>query len=144
MKTLIFLSVILVLLSFLLGYFIAPLPVDVSPSPRVNNISLSATVISFEGEDLTWSEVADTNSMVPTIDRGTKVIFTKQFDIGDLKVGDIISYRRGDRNILHRIVELGYDSEGWYAVTKGDNARLSDLERVRKDDITKVVIAIIY
>ncbi len=144
MKTLIALSSILVVLAFLLGYFIAPLPVDVSPTPRVKDFSLSDKTFQFEGEDLAWAEVADTNSMVPTIDAGTKVIFTKRFAVEELRVGDIISYRRGERNILHRIVEIGYDSEGWYAVTKGDNARLPDLGKVREGDITKVVIAVIY
>jgi uncharacterized protein (UPF0248 family) len=46
--------------------------------------------------------------------------------------------------IIHRVVKIGQDSEGWYAILKGDNLSQEDPEKVRFDQVQRVVVAIIY
>ncbi|MBN2346062.1 MAG: hypothetical protein JXO51_06695, partial [Candidatus Aminicenantes bacterium] len=60
------------------------------------------------------------------------------------RVGDIISFQKGDLRFVHRIVRIGSDEEGWFAVTRGDHADRADPERVRPEHIIGVVVAIVY
>jgi hypothetical protein len=64
----------------------------------------------------------------------------------DINVGDIVSYETEQINgtIIHRVVETGFDSGGWYAVTKGDNIDNPDPFKLRFENIQRVVVAIIY
>lgn len=68
--------------------------------------------------------------------------------VGDIitHVGDIITFQSNssENEIIHRVVKTGYDFEGWYAVTRGDNNSSEDPEKLRFDEITGIVIAILY
>jgi len=90
-----------------------------------------------------WARFKDTNSMVPVLDIGTNAIQGTPENTRDIHVGDIISFDRGDDIIIHRVIETGYDSEGWYAITQGDNNSVSD-GKVRFKNITSILLAIIY
>ena len=62
----------------------------------------------------------------------------------DVHVGDIASYSTDNGTIIHRVIETGYDSEGWYALFKGDNNPVKDPDKVRFKNIRRIVVAIIY
>ena len=84
----------------------------------------------------------DTNSMDPVIDENANSIEIMPSE--NLKVGDIISYNFGGRKVIHRIVNISEDKEGMYYVVKGDNNLRVDKEKVRFEQISGVVVGILY
>jgi len=44
-----------------------------------------------------------------------------------LHIGDIISYQLDADIIVHRIIDIGFDSDGFMPITKGDNNNVVDL-----------------
>lgn len=91
-----------------------------------------------------WAVFADTNSMDPVIDSGSHAIEIIPKTPEDIHVGDIVSYSTPNGTIIHRVVETGYDNDGWYAVFKGDNNPIKDPNKVRFKDIRRIVVAIVY
>jgi signal peptidase len=64
------------------------------------------------------------NSMKPVFSRGSMVIIQKLHDPMDVKVGDIVQYRRTDKMITHRVVNIDAAADGSgkrVFTTKGDN-----------------------
>ena len=116
-----------------------------SPSNWVTEeqIHVYQNQIIIDVENARWAKLTDTNSMDPVMDEGSNALQTIPV-ISELRVGDIISYRQGDTLIIHRIVDLGEDEQGWFAIVKGDNNDLVDPLKVREDQVEKVVIGIIY
>ena len=92
--------------------------------------------------DVQWATFTDTNSMDPVFDVGAHVLQLEPKQ-EDLRVGDIISYHKGESIIIHRIVEIGFDTQ-WYAITKGDNNDAPDSDKVRFNQIDRVVIGVLY
>jgi signal peptidase len=81
-----------------------------------------------------------TGSMEPIIDPGDIVIIKKiqeVKDIENLKIGDVIQFKRGDMLIVHRIIELVENSSDGliYYRTKGDNNSAKDKELVNPNDV---------
>jgi hypothetical protein len=93
-----------------------------------------------------WSTFTDTNSMDPIIDKGANAIQITPRNKEDVHLGDIISYKSPYSNdiIIHRVQRIGYDHLGWYAITKGDNLEEEDPEKVRFEQVKRVLVAIIY
>lgn len=93
-----------------------------------------------------WVTFTDTNSMDPVIDSTTKAIQIMPKSEDNIHVGDIVAYKSSykDKLITHRVVDIGYDANGWYARLKGDNNEHIDPEKVRFEQIKLVVVAIIY
>lgn len=91
-----------------------------------------------------WSSFTDTNSMDPVLDAGHNAlqIVPTSFDV--IGVGDIISFETEYGVVIHRVIEIGMDTEGWYAVTHGDNAPFSDPFKVRFSQVKRVVVGILY
>lgn len=118
------------------------------PSPLVR-LTLSQNAESFiiDKQDLTLYGVADTNSMDPVIDAQSKVL-VKNVPLKELVVGDILVFKQQQANshklIVHRIVAIGTDSDGWFAQTKGDNSQFVDTELVRAHNVIGTVVAIFY
>lgn len=88
-------------------------------------------------------QIADTNSMLPTID-GTHEILVlpkKHFTIEDIKVGDIIIWKKKGKinSVCHRVVKIS--NKGF--VTQGDNLKFND-GWITWEEIQSVVVAIIY
>lgn len=159
----------LIIVSFLLGFTtqmlveeVSSLPVAVAPQEPVSipstdevaspadwileeQIHVSTEGVVIDIEDPEWAKFTDTNSMDPVIDEGSHAIQIKPTSIDQIHIGDIISYKseRSEHLIIHRVVELGNDGE-WYAVTKGDNNAYNDPQRVRFEQIERVLVAIIY
>ena len=99
-------------------------------------------VIKLENPE--WSRFSDTKSMEPVIYQGANAIQVIPENQEELQEGDIISFETDYGTIIHRIIKIDYDKEGWYAITKGDNSPVNDSEKVRFTQIKRVVVAIIY
>ncbi len=91
-----------------------------------------------------WAKFTDTNSMDPFFDEDAHAIEVMPPSPLSITLGDIISFRRGEHLIVHRVVALGTDEEGMYYLTKGDNNPVEDKEKVRFEQVTGVVVAVIY
>lgn len=102
--------------------------------------------VVLELPQASWARYADTNSMLPLLDEGANGIEIKPSQPEEIAVGDVISYRAGfaDALVVHRVVEVGHDDEGWYALTKGDSSSLPDPGKVRFGQINGVLVAVIY
>jgi len=120
------------------------------PSPKdrlgLNNLHLEDNGIKIKVNSYKIVKIADTNSMDPVIDEGSEVIEITPKTYDELKVGDIISYESYKYGvvIIHRIIKIGKDRYGWYAICKGDNNKVEDAEKVRFNQIRGVVVAILY
>ena len=120
---------------------------QISPYNWINedNIELRQDGVFIHINDPRWAVIADTNSMDPVIDENTHVIQIIPQSPSDIHVGDIISYASEyGFTIIHRVISISQDEQGWYAVTKGDNNDHIDPWKIRFKDIKKVLVAIIY
>jgi signal peptidase I len=101
-------------------------------------------IIDLKGAE--WAAFTDTNSMDPILDHEANAIEIIPKRKKDIHVGDIISYKLDFLNytIIHRVIKISYDKEGWYAITKGDNLDKPDPFKIRFNDIKRVLVAIIY
>ncbi len=80
-------------------------------------------------------------SMKPNINIGDVVVVKNIKNKEDLKVGDVISFRKGQSVITHRITNIQYDENQTIKITtKGDNNNIEDNGEVSYDDIEGKVI----
>jgi len=88
----------------------------------------------------------DTDSMKPTFDSEANAIEIVPESPEEINVGDIASYYSNIANtvIIHRVVETGYDEQGWYAYFEGDALDERDPEKVRFNQIQRVVVMMIF
>jgi signal peptidase len=91
-----------------------------------------------------FPSVVLTGSMKPVIDPGDIVVIKKIQKINDienLKIGDVIQFKRDDILIVHRIIELvKNNNDGMtYYRTRGDNNSADDKELVNQNDIKGTV-----
>jgi|APSaa5957512576_1039674.scaffolds.fasta_scaffold07342_5 hypothetical protein len=93
--------------------------------------------------NVTLSNYADSGSMRPFFDKGANGIRVVPANESEVDVGDIVSYRFGGMLIVHRVIEKGFDDEGFYYVVKGDNNLIRD-GKIRFIDIEYITIGIIY
>lgn len=101
----------------------------------------NAIVIDIENASL--SNYAATGSMRPVLDSDSNGIRIIPKSENQLKTGDIVTYEQGNDLIVHRIVEIGEDSEGRYFITKGDNNSADD-GKIRFSQIRYVTIGVLY
>lgn len=144
----------LLLLGVFIGSFIQPeaelafggIDEIASPKDRVSEsqIIVNDDKVTLDIANAQWARFKDTNSMDPFIDEGANAIQIVPESYEDLQVGDVISYELGSNTIIHRIVGLGTDEQGWYAVVKGDNNPGNDAEKVRWSQVRKVLVGVIY
>lgn len=98
-------------------------------------------VIDISGASL--SRYAPTGSMIPILDEGSNGIRIVPDSEHDINVGDIITFKKDDKYIVHRVVEKGLDSNGIYFITKGDNNTIND-GKIRFSDIKYKTIGVIW
>lgn len=144
----------ILLLGFIVGFGLGSIPFTSAniatetfePTVRIpqSNISLSKQGAQINSEGMLWAVIADTGSMKPTLTKNSHVLQIRPTRPEELQVGDIISYKYQDTIIIHRIISTGFDDEGWFAIAKGDNNQLPDREKVRFEQIDRVVVGIIY
>lgn len=75
-----------------------------------------------------------TESMEPTI-RVNDLIITKNVKQDEIKEKDIITYKRGDSVITHRVFKVVNDAGNIYYLTKGDSNYIQDDYKVKYKDI---------
>jgi len=123
-------------------------PEVASPCARIkaSQIFVTPEKIEIDFQDAEWAMFTDTNSMDPVLDSDSYALEYTPKSEAELCVGDIASYspKSAEGTIIHRIVEIGSDNSGWYAVFKGDNLPYKDPEKVRFSQIRRVVVGIIY
>jgi signal peptidase I len=151
-------EILLVIVGIMLGIMLAQpfssattpnnIPFDrASPSNwiPIEDIKLGEDFAKINIPNAQWAKVADTKSMDPVID-GNSIVLQTTPKKEQLNVGDIVSYQPKGENylIIHRIIAIAEDDQGWYAITKGDNNEQPDPRKVRFEQIKKVVVGIIY
>ena len=119
-----------------------------SPMDRISedqiNVYDDKVVLDLQGA--TWATYADTNSMDPLFDTGANGIELPPKSAEDLRVGDVISFKDTSNEglIVHRIIQIGEDEQGWFALTRGDNNLTTDPFKVRFKNIHGVLVGILY
>lgn len=89
------------------------------------------------------SNYASSGSMLPIIDEETKGIKIKPESPEQISKGDIITFKKDNKDIVHRVVEKGHDEKGVYYLTKGDNNNVND-GKVRFSEIEWITIGFLY
>ena len=119
-----------------------------SPSDWIaqQQIHLYDNKVVIDIENPQWAIFTDTNSMDPVIDAGAHAIEIVPESPEQISVGDIVSYKSeyADGNVIHRVVYIGEDEDGWYCKMKGDNNPFEDPGKVRFEQLQRVLVAIIY
>lgn len=118
-----------------------------SPSDWLSDeqIKVMKNMVVIKEENVILSSFADTNSMDPLLDKDASGLEIEPV-AGELKVGDIISYRSEVLGgvVIHRIIEMGEDEKGTYYLVQGDNNNFRDPEKVRFEQIEGVLIGVLY
>ncbi len=118
-----------------------------SPSDYVQekDIHVLSDKVVIDIQDAQWAMFTDTNSMDPLLDESSHAIQRVPSSSDDIHVGDVISYApfNNELIVIHRVVEVGNDGS-WYAITKGDNNPYNDPQKVRFEQIKRVLVAVIY
>ncbi|MBW3022887.1 hypothetical protein KY308_02195 [Candidatus Woesearchaeota archaeon] len=119
-----------------------------TPSDRISEdqIHVYDNKVVLDLEDATWSTFTPTHSMEPMISEKANGLEVKPKSFVELNVGDVISYKSelAGGIVIHRITETGFDTEGWYAIVKGDNNSAQDPGKVRFSQINGVLVGVIY
>jgi hypothetical protein len=89
------------------------------------------------------SKYAPTGSMLPLLDQGSNGIRIRPTTEENINVGDLITYKKDGKLIIHRVIEKGVDDLGIYFIPKGDNNNVSD-GKIRFSDIEFVTVGLIY
>jgi hypothetical protein len=96
----------------------------------------------LQGRKISWATYADTKSMVPTIGKGCNGLEFVPTATAEVHRGDMIAFVREDALIIHRVIDIGSDEQGWFVKTKGDNNQFLD-EKIRFSQIKFVTFGII-
>jgi len=111
---------------------------------KQDQIKVYPNQIILNVKDAAWATFTPTGSMKPILDEKTNALEIKPSSPNDINLGDIIAYTSPDGTIIHRVIEKNIDENGIYFLVKGDNNPSEDQVKVRFENITGVVIAIIY
>lgn len=116
-----------------------------SPSNYLNEsqIEIQDNMVIIKIGNASIGKFANTSSMMPLINENSNSIRIVPVKPEQIHVGDIITFEQDNILVVHRVVETGYDAEGWYAITKGDNTAESD-GRIRFWQIKYITIGILY
>ena len=117
-----------------------------SPSDKLtlDNIQMHNDKVILDVKNAELSSFAYTGSMEPVFGSDSNGLEIRPESTSSIEVGDIISYYFGSRLYVHRVIGTGVDGNGWFARVKGDNLEEADGVKVRFDDISGVVIGVIY
>ncbi len=96
-------------------------------------------IAALTGQRLRVHQVANTNSMVPTLDNNA-IVVVESCAFGELAEGDIVLFNRADLVICHRLNERS--KTGWF--TLGDGNSRQDPEPVTPANFAGRVVGILY
>lgn len=120
----------------------------IAPSDHVkeSQIHVFSNRIVLDLENAAWSSFTPTGSMKPLFDENANGIEIMPKSADEIKVGDVISYISDYASgiVIHRVVEIGTDEDGWYAIVKGDNNPAADPGKVRFEQIEGVLVGLIF
>lgn len=120
----------------------------ISPKDRISEdqIHIYEDKIVIEIDGATYARYADTGSMEPIIDVEANGLEIRPFSENDIQIGDIITYQPEWTNnlVVHRVIQIGYDEEGWFAYTKGDNTNVIDPGKIRFNQVEYILIGVLY
>ncbi len=120
----------------------------ISPADRIqeSQILLYDDRIVIKIDNASWASYADTNSMDGFLDKGSIGIEIQPDSELDIEIGDVISYDASwnESLVAHRVIDLGYDAEGWYCIAKGDNVDFADPGKIRFNQIKYVLVGVLY
>lgn len=81
-----------------------------------------------------------TGSMTPTMPVNT-VVVVKKIPINQVELGDVITFKMGDSNVTHRVVEINNSGRNTVLYTQGDAAQnQGSRETVTEDNFVGVVV----
>ena len=117
-----------------------------SPADKLTEeeVKVYADKTVIERENIIWAKIKDTHSMEPTLNENSISLELKPSSESDIVDGDIISFAQEGLVIIHRVIETGFDDNGWFARTKGDNNPDVDPWKVRFNSVKGVVVGILY
>lgn len=117
-----------------------------APQKRVDlsDVLVREDLVVIEKGDLRHGVIAPSKSMWPLLSENTLVLEEEPTGPEQIYVGDIIIFEHDGQRIIHRVVRMGWDNQGWFAITKGDNNPSEDPYKVRFDTVRGVVVGIIY
>ena len=123
----------------------------ITPPDRIkeDQIHVYDDKVVIDIKNAKWAKFAPTKSMVPFLDEGSNALQILPESPEQIEVGDIISYesrREGLQGavIIHRVIEKHKDEQGDYFIVKGDNNPQPDPEKVRFNQIKRILIGVIY
>ena len=129
---------------------------EIHPFDRIDdsNIKVYSDKIVIEGS-FNKIKSSGTGSMLPMLFKGA-TYFTVEPDKEEIEVGDVIVFKAPKEEmkengfnisgtlITHRIIDKGTDSEGIYYYTKGDHNNKIDGAKIRFENITRIVVGVIW
>lgn len=81
-----------------------------------------------------------TGSMTPTMPVNT-VVVVKKIPIDQVELGDVITFKMGDSNVTHRVVEINNGGRNTVLYTQGDAAQnQGSRDTVTEDNFVGVVV----
>ena len=129
---------------------------EIHPLDRIDdsNIKVYSNKIVIEGN---FGKIGATGtSMLQVSPDGTTHITIKPTDPEEIIIGEIIIFKKPQAmvdngftsnlstTILHRVIDKGTDSEGIYYYTAGDSNKKVDGAKIRFENITKIVVGVIW
>jgi len=131
----------------LLQYTSGDLEASSTPSDWIseNQIKVFEDKVELDIKNPQWVTFTPTNSMTPLLDDKSHAIEIMPDNEDQINVGDVVAYERDNGDvILHRVVEIGFDSKGKFFRFQGDNVPYRDPGKIRFSQIRGVVVAVIY
>ncbi|MCD4759409.1 hypothetical protein K8R33_00800 [archaeon] len=120
----------------------------ISPADRIKDsqIVVYEDKIVINIDNANWANYTATYSMDPFLDIGATGIEVVPKDEFDVQIGDVITYGADwtEGLVAHRVIDVGYDADGWYAVAKGDNVSCSDPGKIRFDKVKFILVGVLY
>lgn len=121
-------------------------PADRLTVDRIHVTSNRVVIDGIPGRRFETAIFTDTNSMDPLLDEDSQAIQVVPLSPDEITVGDVISYDPGlgIGIIIHRVIQIGNDKQGWYAIVKGDNNPSPDPVKVRFNMLKRVLVGVLY
>ena len=121
---------------------------DFSPSNWISGtVKRSQTQLYVPMANLRISQIADTNSMLPTMDGTHEIAYLprEHFSPADLKIGDMIIWQKQGNTggVCHRIVKARGSGKNQEYITQGDNLKFND-GWIKFNQIKGVIVAVFY
>lgn len=142
---------IIVVIGFILHfatYFMeAPRPyIEYSHSKIItwNQIEADEHRLVINVDDALVGMTHNTGSMRPILDKNSIYIKQPVAEENNINLYDIVEYQNGNGRIIHQVIEIGRDGNGWYCRTKGINNKEADKKIVRFNQIKYRVIGVLF